>query len=595
MGVLLLISAISSAQTDTTRMSVRNFLVEQHVDTMWVNDTLAFREHLEGLSVSGSRCIDTCQKYVRQFSDARSLLKRSGEFRNGLLWIDSVTFYVDYQLYLSRLESCEHIARRLKSYYQEKEQKRQEAERKAADERARREAKLLQDSLNTQWSQLKAEVLDMHNQIESICLAVGVEDKNRVKALKDLRYDYLPIYNRFDLTPEVGTSGNIERVARLQRFQRNLLDSILGPSGYPARIESFPATLKIRAGKTHSEVYKTYLRVFKTVVIPTSFGKLEDYRRFVQKLRDIETIQQGYLTTVALREEIALNTVNISNLCMKRHKDVLEAYLLVLQGVNQLPVFTTKGEMEMFLGSLRAFADVQERYVECVSRLDAISLKGDSIVSLCSKKTQDVAEGYKMLSSNTSFIPTFKTKDGADFFFNTLSDFEQLQDDYAMTAYLRNSIEIKADSILHHKGAPKILVSSYKDMHERLVVAPTYNNHDKAQLYLEQMEAVIQLQNYVREAERKNDTIEANAQSIKARSKNASNIWKAYQILEEEAMPLQAVRNENDLTRYLSGQRQLIHIQRLLVNILVGPDRNDYNNRLKGEKDSNKIKAILGI
>lgn len=593
--MLLLVSVVSHAQTDTTRMSVRNFLVEQHIDTLWVNDTVSFRKHLENLTVSGSRCIDTCQKYVRQFSDAKSLLKRSGVVKDDMLWIDSASFYVDYKLYLSRMESCERIARGMKSYYQDKEQKRQEAERKAAEERARREAKMLQDSLNTQWAQLKSEVLDMHNQIEAICLAVGVEDKNRVKALKDLRYDYLPVYNRYDLTPEEGTSSNIERVARLQRFQRNLLDSILGPSGYPARIASFPATLKVRAGKSHVEVYKTYMRVFKTVVIPTSFGKLEDYRRFVQKLRDIETIQQGYLTAVTLREDIALNTVNISNLCMKRHKDVLEAYQLVLQGVNQQPVFTTIGEMDMFLGSLRSFIKVQGSYVESVSRLDAIALRGDSITGLCNKRTMDVAEGYRMLSSNTSFIPTFKTMDGADFFFNTLNDFEQLQQDYSLTASLRNSIADKADSIMRHKGAPKILVNSYKDMHERLVVAPTFNTHEKALLYIEQLEGVIQIQGYVRESEYLNDTIETNAQSMKARSKNASNIWKAYLILEEEAMTVSAIRNENDLVRYMSGQRQLIQIQKVLINILVGPDRNDYNNRLKGVKDTKKIKDVLGI
>mgnify|MGYP004445095143 CR=1 FL=1 len=315
----------------------------------------------------------------------------------------------------------------------------------------------------------------------------------------------------------------------------------------------------------------------------------------MQRLRDIRSVQQGYITAIELREQISNNTMALQNACGKRRKELYDAYSLVLAGFNQVPIFTTPGDRDMFIESLQEFILVQEQYLRSVNRLDDLQLRGDSITAVCAKRLNDVGDAYRTLAANASFIPTFTTLAGADFFFNSLDDFEQIQQDFIRTIALRNAIALKADSITSCKGAPRELVAFYKDLQARTLLTPTFNHHDKALVYLQQLEVFINLQDHVLEGEMQAKAIEGNSMLIKSRSKNLQNIWKAYQSLLKAYEPASTVRTENDLTRYLSSQRALIDMQQVVYGIIDGPDREVVNIRLKGEKDLTMMKATMGI
>ena len=580
---------------DTVRLSCQFYLLQHDLDTADVGDTVAFRLKLANLTTPYAARIQACQRYATLIAEASEGLQRSGQVVDGALWVDSATCYADYDYFAPRLAECGAIASRMADHYKELERQRIEEERRLAEAKARRDAQRLQDSLDARWVALKTQVAYQHNQIESMCQGIGISDKKRLKALADLHYDYLPIYNRFDLSPTQGDAAHISSVEHLERFQRSLLDSVLGPNGYRNRIEAFPPRLKARAGKVHAEVYKSYSRVFKVTLIPNSFGKLEDYGAFLQKMRDIEMVQQAYMDVVTLREEIVSNTAAVRNKCGKNHKNIFPIYESVVAGVNQVPTFSTKGEAEMFLQSLRDFTQVQERYLYSIGLLDEIDIRTDSILSLCGKPIADVAASYRNLSESSNFIPTFNSLDGADFFVNTLLDFVQLQLDYAYTASLRTTIDTNSTKILKFKSAPKTLLSAYKDVAGRMVLTPTFLYHDKAVLFITSLEEFVQLQERYVEGEKKNLEIESNTQTIKQRTKAYSYLWKAYQVLLKDCDLVSTIRNENDLMRYLSNQRAIVEMQQKVMEVVATPEAATLNMRLKNEKDAERIRLTLGL
>lgn len=577
------------------RLSVQEFLWQHHLDTAMVSDTTAFHLRLENLKTPYTQRIDTCQSLVDRLSRVAEGLRQGGELRDSLWWIDSATCYVDYLHFAPLIDTCLEKAKELVLRYQELERQRLEAERRAAEERARQEAKRHQDSLNANLRRLKDQVNDQNSQIESICAAIGVSDKKKQKTLGDIRFDYRHIFNRYDLTVTQGSVEENERLQRLANFQRHLLDSVLGPSSYPSQIEDFPTVLKLHTGKSHTEVYKSYLRVFKTVVIPKSFGRLEDYRPFVQRLREVRAVQEGYIETIHLREEIANNSISIQNKCDKKYKEINESYQTVLQGVNQIPAFSTIGEMEMFFESLHNFIEVQQQYLISIDRLDIIQTRGDSILDLCHKKIADVADSYKRLVGSSLLSPTYKTLEGAEFFNNYLTDFEQLQQDYITTISLRNTILAKGDSIRLFKGAPRILTSSFKDVFSHTVLIPNFNNGEKAAAYLQSLQDLIALEDLYLESERVDRQLQSTAQTIKSLYKVAPHLVKAYGKAFDDLAEMSTIRDSNDLKRYREQQQQQQLLQERVLSIIHSLDRDTYNDKLKGVSNVVEIKGILGF
>lgn len=598
MGVGLLLGVQAQGQNDTVRLSCQDFLIRYGIDTAEVADTVAFRLKLESLSEPYAQSIETCNRYSATLSRARVELANSGTERDGVLWIDERSCYEDYGRFASCLQTCHELARTMLARYTTLEEERLAEERRQAEERARQEAQRRQDELDARWQALLSQVESQHEQILSLCDGNGISDKARLKELSDLGFDYRNCHGRFNLSATQGNERTIERTQQLCQLQRTLIDSVLGPNSYTARIDAFPASLKTRAGKEHHEVYKSYGRVFKNVRIPTHFGQYEEFDAFVARLRDIVAVQQGYVTAIEMREEIANNATALRNLCGKKHKALFDSYARMEEGFNKVPAFATLGEMEMFLATLTEFMLVQNSYQESVHRINAIQQRGDSIVALCVKPYADAAISYRELVAANSFVPSFSTMQGAGFFHRSLDDFEELQADYIQAIGLRQEIALQDASVQKCKKAPKILLSYYKDMKERTPLTASFNNHEKALQYLDMLWFYSETQRNIMESEQLNLELSSNTQTIKAMAKNYPNIWKAYNLLYQSAEWPKAIRVDNDLARYVDAQHEAIAIQQQVMHVLASDDAADKNNRLKALlKDKNKanIRIILEI
>lgn len=594
LALLLFISTLSHAQS-VVRLSAGIYLGTMGVDTVAITDTTLLLHKLNNVKGGYVAKADSAQYMANRMQVALTGMNNSGEYRDSVLWIDETSCYYNYLNYKHQLETSIATAKHFASVNQQLERERIERERREAEEKARREAKQRQDALDKQLQEVKDAVIDQHTQIESICIANGVTDKAKVKALKDIRYSYLPIYNKYDVSPTQGSITNIGTLTELKDFQRHLLDSILGPASYPTQIENFIGTLRTRCGKNHSDLLKSYQRVFKKVALPSSFSNLTDYWNFVRQMREIAQVQQEYITAIELRETISNKTTNIQNHCGKQHKDVFESYNTVLHSLDQVPTFSTLGESDMFLGSLREFVQVQDQYIVSINRLTAIELRGDSIINICGKKLADVADAYKELSANTSFIPTYRSLAGATFFHNSLRDFEQLQEDYITIIGLRNIVKIKADSIFNCKMSPKGLTSAYKDIQSRTVFTPCFTTHNQALNHIELFNYHIEQQNNFLLIQEKYAQIENNTLTIKNQSKNAPNINKAYNILLKTYDLSVKIYGANDIEKYLKLQNKVLEMQKPFVNAVMGSSKEIYNNALKGEKDPAHIRATMGL
>lgn len=597
-ATLIILCGLGSAkaQRDTIFLSAKDIARGEGVNIHFVEDTVAMQRHLNELHLTYPQMADTCIAYNALTRRVLAAIQESGTLReDGRLWIDSISCYSDFAEFQTQATAFCGMMQRLTDNYTRLEQRRVEQERRAAEMKALQEKKRKQDADDAQLAQLKQQIATQHNEIESICMAAGITEKTKIKELKDLRYSYLPIYNKYDLTPTVGNDDNIRSLTELADFQRELLDSILGPNSYNTQISNFPNTLHTRAGKIHTEVYKSYQKVFKKIAVSSSFNSLDDYRHYIQSLKDIITVQGRYLKVIDYREQIQSNTQAITNRCGKKFKDVLSSYKTVLDATNQVPTFTTVGESDKYLEYLDEFTRVQERYLGSIDEIEAIQMRGDSLLSLCTKPLSDVQSAYGQLVANTSFVPSYMTLSGANFFHNAMDDFAQLQRAYIDVIGQRLTIVQKGDSIVGSKVAPKGLATAYKECRDRVVFTPSFNDMAKAKAFSSLMDMHIKVQNKYLAIIDNNVAINDNSQKIKNQSKSFSNISKAYSRLFKTYDLTVNFRTESDVDAYLRLQEEILSAQGRFLDVLSSSDGERYNNQLKNEKDIDRIKLSMEI
>ena len=511
------------------------------------------------------------------------------------IWMDSVHCITDAGIYISRMQQMAERLQNDAANYDRLEQERIEAERRAAEERARAEALRLQQVKDQQLAILKDSIRDMHKNITSTCDAKGVTDKVRIKELKDLFYAYLSIYNRYDLTESNTTESYFRQLNELKSFQIELLDSVMGSNSYSDRIEKFKNTLHARSGKDHTDVNKSYLRVFKKVQVPISFRTIAEYNSYIAQLREIIAVQQSYITVIEMRETISKNSSDLQNQCGKRNKDVYSAYKDLLDELNTIPAYTSLAESEKFISNLDEFINLQNEYSDVVKRLDTIANRGDSIVAICPKTASDIASAYKELVSTTDFIPRFINKASADYFNNFLDDFESIQRTYIEAIGIRNSIDAGTDRINASKNAPKGLIPGYKQMMRYTDFTPHFTTVNAGEEFIRLLNHFVEIQGKFLSIIDENNKIENNTKQFRTAFKEYANINKAYDRLMKTYDYELVIISEGDLNRYIQHQTDVTAMQERFATLANSLEKEDYNNRLKKVKEPEKIKLIMGI
>ena len=511
------------------------------------------------------------------------------------VWMDSTHCITDAGIYISQMQKMTEHLKNKSAEYDRLEQERLEEERKAAEERARAEALRIQRARDQRLAILKDSIRTLHKDITSTCDAKGVADKAKVKELKDLFYAYLSVYNRYDLTDDNTSDNHFAQLGELKAFQCQLIDSVMGPNSLSDRIESFKNTLHARAGKEHTDVNKSYLRVFKKVQIPISFKSIAEYNTYVGQLREIIAVQQSYLDVIELRETIAKNSNSLLNLCGKKQKDVYNSYKDILGELNTIPAYTSLPESEKFIATLSDFIDLQHEYSHAVKRLDTISARGDSIISICPKSASDIATAYKDLVSSTDFIPRFINKASAEYFNSTLDEFERVQRLYISSIGIRNTIDAGTMRINSSKNAPKGLIPGYKQMMHYTDFTPHFNNQNSGEEFIRLLNHFIDIQTKFLDIIDEHNKIENNTKQFRSAFKEYSNINKAYERLFKTYDYELNILSEADLNKYIQHQSAITSMQQKFAELANSLEKEDYNNRLKKVKEPEKIKLIMGV
>ena len=293
------------APTPPTVLSVGEILGNYGLDSALVNDTAAAIAAVDTGDKSYVDLTSLCVSLRTKAQQALQSIENDYVVRDSLVWIDSNTVLGDVTIYSYRLRRYADLMGRLSVRYSRLEQQRIEAEKEAARQRAIEEARRQQEARDKRASDLKGNIDRHHRAIITATDGIGVTDKGKLKALKDLYYSYLMVYNKYDLSSGPATHDLISRLDELNAFQTDLLDNVLGHNSLPYQIENFKNVLKLRCEKDNNDVYRSYTKVFKRTAVPISFADIAEYEDYISRMQTMINVQQRYLQTLDFRATIA--------------------------------------------------------------------------------------------------------------------------------------------------------------------------------------------------------------------------------------------------------------------------------------------------
>lgn len=528
---------------------------------------------------------------INRMKNSLEEYQRDGE----LIWLDSTHCVIDAPAFITQLGEMATLLQTKSDEFEQLEKNRIEAERKAAEERARAEALRIQREKDSQLALIKDTIRNLHRSVTTICDARGESDKIRVKELKEIYYAYLSVYNRYDLTDVTTTDLHFKQLTELCQFQHHLLDSVLGPNSYAERMEEFKNTLHLHAGKDHADVNKSYLRVFKKIQIPINFKSIAEYNSYVSQLRELMAVQQSYLEVIRLRDTISKNSTTLALQCSKGHKEILNSYKEILSEQNTVPAYATLVSANKFIDNLNDFIEIQHLYSGAIVRMETIDKRGDSIVSLCTKNISDIGNAYKELRTNTDLVPRFINRASAERYHEILDQFEELQSLYVTVIDIRKKIDKRGVTITSNKNAPHGLIAGYKQMVAYTDFTPRFTTARGGNDFIKTLNHFIELQEKFVEVSSRNSTIVNNTRQFKTAFKDYHNIYKAYERLMKSYDYELNIINEADINSYLKHQEMVLAMQKRFLVLANSLEKEDYDNRLKRVRDPEKIKLIMGV
>ena len=582
-----------------TMLHTRSLCPHYNVDARVIDSKDALSSILDSLRQVQPNAYPIMSQWCRQqrvrINRMVNSLKTEYTLDGNIIWMDSSHCLVDAGIFLAQMEQVAAFLLSESEHYDQLEKERLIAEKRAAEERAKAEEARIQREKDLMLAIEKDSIKNIHKEITIICDARGVSDKEKVKELKNIYYAYLSVYNRYDLTDNNATDNNIKLLDELQRFQRSVIDSVLGPNSLPVQIEAFKNTIHLRSGKDHTEVNKSYLRVFKKIHIPINFKTIAEYNSYIGQLKEIMEVQQNYLHTIELRDTISHNTLLLQQLCSKKHKDIFSSYKDYINEQNTIPAFASLAESEKFINKLQDIIDIQHLYKYATFRVDTISSRGDSILRICPKNIDDIVSAYKEVVSLTDFVPKFINQASADRYFQTLDNFEQVQQVYIKTIAIRSTIEKRSQQILNTKNAPRGLVPGYKQMMKYTDFTPHFNSQRSGDDFIKLLNHFISTQDKFIQIINNNNIIDNNTKQFKTAFKDYVNIHKAYERVAKTYDMELSVLSEADLNSYLKQQSVFMAMQEKFVQLSSSLEKEDYNNRLKKVREPDKIKLIMGV
>lgn len=534
---------------------------------------------------------------VQRLRAIRMANSLANEYTNDstMVWIDSNHCIVDGIAFIKDLRATADTLQSLSSRFEQLEKERVEREQKEAAALAKATALRQQRELDARLTGLKDSIKTLHRYISTTCDGDGIVDREKLKHLKDIFYAYLSVYNRYDIGDPTISESHLSRLDELHTFQANLIDSLLGTNALTTQLENFKELLHTRAGKEHSEVYKSYIRVFKKINIPVSFRTIAEYEVYITKLQELITVSHSYIQVIELRDSIASRTAVINQKCAKHHRDILSSYRELLSEFNSVPSYATIKSSEKFINNLRDFMAMQEQYIDATDRVETIQQRGDSIISMCNRTLNDIVYAYRELVSTTDLVPRFININSSEKYYETLDNFEDVQRLYFDVINIRKTIDQRATRITSDRNAPRGLVSGYRHLVKYTNFTPTFTTPRGGDDMIKSLNHFIDIQEKFITINNNNGTIVNNSKQLRSAFREYGHIYRAYERMLRTYDYDLVITGESDLNSYLKHQEQVLQMQSKFVDLINSLEKEEYNNRLKRVNETDKIRLIMGM
>lgn len=577
-------------------LSVRDLAANYKLDTAFLNDTAPLTEYLNSLPQTDYPALSAeCNNIRTKVQSLLNSLTNDYVHRDSLIWLDTNIAVSDFDVYELRLRNLIDVLSDRSTHYVNLEKERIEREKRLARERAEAEARRQQEARNRRAASLREDIDMHHRSISSACDGVGETEKAKIKELKDLFYAYLIVYNKYDLSAGQATDESIEHLEELSNFQNDLLQNCLGSDSYTSQIDNFKNVLKMRCGKQHSDIFKSYSRVFKQTRVPISFANIDEYESYISRLKAVIAIQNRYLQTIELRESISNGADAIATLYGKKYKDVVKSYNEAASNVDMLPSFTGSTESMQFISNLEEFIDVQQIYIDNFPRLDDIRMRHDSILKGTPVRYADVVSAYRGILPSLNTTPSFVNKVGARNYDDRLTEVERIQQSYIEVARLRSVIEKNDKTITDGKKTDKLLFDGYRTIRKVTNLSPSFSSYDRGRVFIGQLEEYIAIQDRCINILDTQDSILDNEEFISSNDRKYRNIAKAYSRVAKSYRAVKEIANTEDLRRYERQCAALHDVQKYFVDAINSPSAVETDSRLDKVKDISKILLVIGI
>ena len=578
----LLLAALPGrlAAQDIIPVSVRDLAPEFGLRPQFLDDTIHWTLYLDSLSKAGTTApalTDSCVSSNARLMALSNVIQYDYRHFDDTVWIDASHYLEDYDQYAQRIQAISSYLLARAHGFIEQEHRRKDA--------------LQQNSLN-----LRKDTVDSyHRTIVNACEGIGVSDKDRKKELKDIYYCYLSVYNRYDLSMRRGDSAYLADLDHFCKFQRSIIDNLLSNNNYTVRINNFSNTLRMRCGRNHTDVLRSYQRVFRKGSNPVSFSTIDEYYTYLDSQQEIVDIQNCYLEAIDRREQIDATSKRICSLYGNKFHDVSKVYQEVAATLNTVPSFLTMYDARVFLANLAEFSQVQQCYIEDYHRLMTVQQHGDSIVQSCSVRYSDIAKAYRQIADINSMTPHYQTLDDARRFDREIDRFELIQRQYDSILFLRRDIDDAKDTICKGWMSHIIVYNGYQTIRKQYVLTPTFIDEVGGTEFIDRLIYFNDIQNRCLQAIDAGEQYKQLDDQISSASVAFKNIRKAYSRLQKDYLTIKAINHTSELDIYNRQLQGFIAIQQSILNILRSNSAADINNRLAGIKDNESIILILGL
>lgn len=558
-------------------LSVKELAPDFGIRPIFLDDTVHVSRYLDSLPQSNSSLTDTCVTLNAKLMAMENVLRYDYRHADDTVWIDATHFLEDYDLYMGRIKTLSEYVLGRAHRYIESEHIRQD---------------------NSQQSRLnlrKDTIFNYHQLIIQACDGIGVTDKERKKQLRDIYYSYLSVYNRYDFSMKAKDSSYLTELEVFSEFQQHLYENVLSSNNYTARINNFVNTLRVRCGRQHTDVIRSYQRKFRSVESPIRFSSIREYHKYIDSVQSIIEVQNAWLDAIQLREEIEANGKHINELYNPKYAEAAKTYAEAAALVNTIPEFTTADEASNFLRQLNNFAAVQQYYINDYDRLMAILHHGDSIRRRCGLKYGEVARAYKTASDHNPMLPNYQSVIAARKFALEMSRFEMLQRLFDTIIDLRIAIDNYRDSISKGWMQHLIVYNGFQYIRRQFVLVPTFIDVEGGQEFVSHLEDYLEMEQTCMEAIRLYYTYKQLGEKLTPDLQSYRYIRRAYQQLESQYITVKTINLIRDLAQFIHQMEGFITVQEAFDHVLHTNGTLALDERLKDEKDPNRIERLLGL